>query len=173
MDTTNINKRIYLHRVKPSLVLETTLSTYNLLIYTAGLLFIISLNLPWLESLKVKINLGLIGLGFIIYGVKLTLDAIKSGNALDRFSKSSTYTAARVLNRYTKEIDNSGYRATGMSIGIAIIYHIVVQFYVAGKEYVVDAKVSKGLFEKTAKSKLLKMAYADSNPCMLLFEGEF
>ena len=83
METTNINKRIFLDRVKPSLILETTLSTYNLIIYTAGLLLIISLKLSWFEGMEVKKYLGLVGLGFIIYGVKLTLDAI----ALDRFSK--------------------------------------------------------------------------------------
>jgi Na+/phosphate symporter len=174
METTNLKSRIYLDRRKPTSILETTLSTYNLLLYIIGLLLILSVKLPWFNNLEIRKTLVIVGLGFIIFGLKITVDAIKSGNALEKFKKSSKVTAARVIDHYTAEefVGGDGY---GFGIGedsCIVIHHIVVEFYATGRKYVVDAKVDKWLYEKAVKNHLLNISYLSSNPYILLFNGE-
>ncbi len=84
---------------------------------------------------------------------------------MNEFEKATTSTGVTVLDRYTEEDrDYSGY---------SISYYVVVRFDAVEKQYFIKAMVSKKLYEKAEQGKILSVTYANSNPCILLFEGEY
>ena len=112
--------------------------------------------------------IGWFGFVFMLCGWMSIKDTLLGQKAMDEFRKGSTVTDAIVISRQIEEISNSGYGGFGN-----VIYYIVVQFEAGRQRYVIDAKVSKKLYEKAGRGKLLSLTYSNLKPWILLFEGEY
>jgi len=107
-----------------------------------------------------------IGIVFITAAFWSYILTAQGQDDMETFKKGTAFTIANIKERYTKT-DHDRYG------GVDTTYYITIQFSVIDKIYQIHAKVDNALFEKTDKEKSIKIKYAISNPCILLFEGEY
>jgi hypothetical protein len=112
--------------------------------------------------------MGFMGLIFIFIGLILIVGAVRGRKAMNEFEQATTSTRAKVLDWYIKE--DSGVPCYG---GDFTSYYVLVRFDAVEKEYFIKAMVSKMLYEKAEQGEIRSVTYANSNPCILLFEGEY
>jgi hypothetical protein len=77
------------------------------------------------------------------------------------FEEAHTTTEARILDRDFKETHDIWY------------YYVTIQFDADGKQMTLSASVSEELYDKAEQGKTLTTRYADANPRIVLFEGEW
>jgi len=106
-----------------------------------------------------------VGIGFIICAFWIFIQMGQGQDDMETFKKGTAFTIATIKDRYTKT-DHDRYG------GVDTTYYITIEFSVIDKIYHIHAKVDNSLYEKTGKEKSIKIKYAISNPCILLFEGE-
>ena len=169
LDDLPYQKRVYMDRVKP---------TYGSIKIIAGIIMLpigaYAIAVAFTsDDVMDKFIGGLLGFGFMWCGLMFIKDTLLGQKAMDEFEKGATVTNAVVISRYIKEEINGGYGAGGMSMDTTVIYYIVVRFEADGKQYVIDAKVSKKLYKKAGRNKLLSLTYSNLKPWILLFEGEY
>lgn len=162
--TDTYQKRVYMDRIVPTKSLETFMTiAIGFLIIAFGVAWCI--EMPTTAEGTVDKLWIFFGLSYIFIGSIIIVDSVKSRKAMNEFEKATTSTEATVLDRYTEEDrDYSGY---------SISYYVVVRFDAVEKQYFIKAMVSKKLYEKAEQGKILSVTYANSNPCILLFEGEY
>jgi hypothetical protein len=166
--TDTYQKRLYMDRTEPTKGWKTYMTIVaGFLLFAFGAAFCEE-TLTSTEGMVDKIFVGFIGLIFIFIGLSLIVGAVKSRRAMNEFEKTTTSTGATVLDRYIEE--NSGVPGYG---GDSTIYYVVVRFDAVEKPYFINAMVNKRLYEKADRGKILNVTYANSNPCILLFEGEY
>ena len=152
-------KRVYMYRIKPTKSWEMFMKI------AIGFPFIAVGVALCIEKPTTTEGIRSLGLFFILIGSCIIVDSVISRKAMNKFEKATTSTEATVLDRYTEEDrDYSGY---------SISYFVVVRFDAVEKQYFIKAMVSKKLYEKAEQGKILSVTYANSNPCILLFEGEY
>jgi hypothetical protein len=110
-----------------------------------------------------------VGLGFTIGGLLSFISVGQGQDYMETFKKGSTTTVATVRDRYTK-VD---YEPSGYGGGSSTTYYITVQFNAADRIYQIHAMVDESLYDKTDQERNVRVTYANSNPCILLFENEF
>jgi hypothetical protein len=164
-----IQKRVYMNRVKPGIGSIAIIAGIVMLPFGVSL---IAGAFTSDDVMGVIIG-GLVGFGFMWCGLKFIINTVLGQKAMNEFGKGATVTYATVINRYIKEESNWAYGGTGSGTYTTVIYYIVVQFEAGGKRYVIDAKVSKKLYEKAGRGKLLSLTYSNLKPWILLFEGEY
>jgi len=167
----NYHKRVYMDRVKPTRSIWITS-----MVIVAGIMFI-SLGIASCSAFisksftnaDDKLFFGIAGLIGILIGLGSIKDAVDEHKAMKEYAKGTTTTKATVICLYKEIEDSPGDGEYGNSIS----YYIVVQFNAFAKQYIICATVSKSLYEKTDRSKIFRLTYANSNPCILLFDSEY
>jgi len=157
-------KRVYMDRIVPTKSWETFMTiAIGFLIIAFGVAWCI--EMPTTAEGTVDKLWGFFGLFYIFIGSWIIVASVKSRKAMNEFEKGTTSTGATVIDRYTEaDRDYSGY---------SISYYVVVRFDAVEKQYFIKEMVSKKLYEKAEQGKILSVTYANSNPCILLFEGEY
>jgi len=159
-------KRVYMDRIVPTKSWETFLTiAIGFLIIAFGVAWCI--EMPTTAEGTVDKLWGFFGLFYIFIGSIIIVDSVKSKKAMNEFEKATISTEATVLDRYTEEDFVVGYGGCSSS------YYVVVRFDAVEKQYFIKAMVSKKLYEKAEQGNILSVTYANSNPCILLFEGEY
>ena len=160
-------KRAYMYRLEPT----TVLVTFLLIVLGILLLAVVStfciLAIIESDNMGYSFGFGLLGFIFICLGSYSVLEGIVGHKAMNMLKEGRVSTNAEVLGRYTEEYD-----AGGNYGGVSVSYYIDIQFDASEKKYAINAKVNNDIYEKAERGKMLKVTYADSNPCVLLFEGE-
>jgi hypothetical protein len=161
-------KRIYMYRSEPTTAVGTFLRIVaGILLLMVGIYFLLVALFESDNWMFFFFIFFILGLGEMAIGFICVLYAIKGHRAMNMFKDGTTVIDAEVLSRHTEE-----YYAGGNYGGISYTYYIDIQFDASEKQYVINAKVNNDIYEKAERGNILKVTYANSNPCVLLFEGE-
>ena len=165
LDDETYSKRVYMDREKP--IYGSIMIIVGIMMLAVGACAIAVAFTS--DDVGGMFIIGWFGFVFMLCGWMSIKDTLLGQKAMDEFRKGSTVTDAIVINRQIEEISNSGYT----NLFGNVIYYIVVQFEAGRQRYVIDAKVSKKLYEKAGRGKLLSLTYSNLKPWILLFEGEY
>ena len=87
---------------------------------------------------------------------------------MNMLKERRTVTNAEVLGRYTEEFESP----YDYDREPHISYYVDIRFNVSDKQYIINAEVSNKIYENAERGNTLKIAYAKSEPRVLIFEGE-
>lgn len=163
------HKRIYLYRSEP------TISSMTWLKIIAGAVlsiigFVICMAVIFMaEKHTSSMIYVLMSFAFIPVGLYQVLDGVRGYGAMNLFKEGATLTDAKVLSRYTEDNIAGGDYGYG---AVSENYYIDIRFNASERRYIVNSEVSEEIYENAEPGNLITIKFANSNPCVLLFEGE-